>query len=78
MVWIGGNFKFLISFQEITESTVSAVKALLAATKDERSKRGKYFKYSQELKEEIAAYATVKEKFSLIQDRYFKLSNFYQ
>jgi hypothetical protein len=54
------------------------VKALLAATKDERSKRGKYFKYSQELKEEIAAYATVKEKFSLIQDHYFKLSKFYQ
>jgi hypothetical protein len=54
--------QFLISFQEITESTVSAVKALLAATKDERSKRGKYFKYSQELKEEIATYAMVNGK----------------
>ena len=38
---------------------MSAVKALLAATKDDRLKRGKYFKYSKELKEEIAAYAMV-------------------
>jgi hypothetical protein len=45
---------------------VSAVKALLAATKDERSKRGKYFKYSPELREEIAAYAMVKQQKRLI------------
>ena len=38
---------------------MATVKALLAATKAERSKRGKYFKYSQELKEEIAAFALV-------------------
>jgi hypothetical protein len=38
---------------------VSAVKALLAATKDERTKRGKYFKYSQELRDEIAVFALV-------------------
>ena len=39
---------------------MATVKALLAATKAERSKRGKYFKYSPELKEEIAAFAMVK------------------
>lgn len=45
------------SMPEVTISTVSAVKSLLADTKDERAKRGKYFKYSPELRDEIAEYA---------------------
>ena len=41
----------------VTQNTISAVQILLSETKEERSKRGKYFKYSPELKEEIAEYA---------------------
>lgn len=40
-----------------TETTITAVKTLLNETQDERGKRGKYFKYSPELKEQIADYA---------------------
>ena len=40
-----------------TQSAISAVQTLMNETKDERGKRGKYFKYSPELKEEIAEYA---------------------
>lgn len=40
-----------------TEVTIGAVKSLMTETKDERCKRGKYFKYSTELREQIAQYA---------------------
>ena len=40
-----------------TQSAITAVQTLMSETKDERGKRGKYFKYSPELKEEIADYA---------------------
>ena len=40
-----------------SETTINAVKILMSETKDERGKRGKYFKYSPELREQIAEYA---------------------
>lgn len=40
-----------------TDVTIGAVKSLMTETKDERCKRGKYFKYSTELREQIAEYA---------------------
>ena len=43
--------------KQVTHQTVAAVRNLLVATKEERSKRGKYFKYSPELRDEIAEYA---------------------
>ena len=41
----------------VTQNTISAVQILMSETKEMRSKRGKYFKYSPELKEEIAEFA---------------------
>ncbi|KAJ4442037.1 hypothetical protein ANN_11903 [Periplaneta americana] len=43
---------------ELQASTVAAVKKLLASTKEERRRRGRYHKYSAELQEEMARYAT--------------------
>lgn len=40
------------------ENTVCAVKAVLDETKNERRKRGKYHKYSTELQQEMAVYAS--------------------
>ena len=40
-----------------SETTINAVKTLMSETKDERGKRGKYFKYSPELREQIAEFA---------------------
>ena len=39
------------------EAAVNAVQTLMKETRDERGKRGKYFKYSHELREQIAEYA---------------------
>ena len=44
---------------ELSENAAEAVKELLVATREERQKRGKYFRYSPELRDEIAEYAIV-------------------
>ena len=45
--------------QELSENAAEAVKELLVATREERQKRGKYFRYSPELRDEIAEYAII-------------------
>ena len=47
----------LLADPQKVSNAVAAVQVLMSETKEERSKRGKYFKYSPELKEEIAEYA---------------------